>query len=149
MNFESLIHASDNIIASLLYLLICFITIAWLLVVYFNKKRKNTIRGEYFKTILFTIIILLLSDAVIVFFLHYRIGGLVYRVLYTLHWECFIWWFGSYRVYNLLFLSNSWEEEWSNKDGFKKLYNVGGSDVNHSRFFLKISLISKIYIKEY
>ncbi len=123
MNFESLIHASDNIIASLLYLLICFITIAWLLVVYFNKKRKNTIRGEYFKTILFTIIILLLSDAVIVFFLHYKVGGLVYRVIYTLHWECFIWWFGSYRIYNLLFLSNSGEEEWSNKDGFKKLYN--------------------------
>ena len=122
MDFESLIHASDNIVASLLYLFICFITIIWLLVVYFNKKRKNTIRGEYFKTILFTIITLLITDVVMVFFLHYRIGGFVYRVIYTLHWECFIWWFGNYRIYNLLFLSNAGEEEWSNKEGFKKVY---------------------------
>ena len=124
MNLDSLIHASDNILASLLYLFICFITIIWLLVVYFNKKRKNSIRSVFFKIILFTIILLLSSDVLIVLFVHNRIGGLLYRIIYTLHWECFIWWFGTYRVYNILFLSGYGEEEWSNKNGFKKLYTA-------------------------
>ncbi len=122
MSLESLIHASDNIVASLLYLFICFVTIIWLLVVYFNKKRKNSIRGVYFKIIIFTIILLLSSDVVIVLLLHNGIEGLVFRIINTIHWECFIWWFGNYRAYNILFLSGDGEEEWSKEQGFKKVY---------------------------
>ena len=122
MSFENLIHASDNIVASLLYLFICFITIIWLVVVYFNKKRKNTIRSVFFKIILFTIILLLSSDVLIILFIHNRVEGLIYRIIYTIHWECFIWWFGTYRVYNILFLSGYGEEDWSSKNGLKRLY---------------------------
>ena len=122
MSFESLIHASDNIVASLLYLLICLITIFWLMVVYFNKKRKKSIRGSYFKVILFTIIVLLVSNAAVILFLFAGVGGIPFRILYTIHWECFIFWFGTYRVYNILFLSGAGEEEWSDKNHFKKLY---------------------------
>ena len=119
---ENLVHASDGIIASILYLFICLVTIIWLLVVYFNKKRKNSIRALFFKVILFTIITLLVSNAVVVFFLNEGIDGILFRIVYAIHWECFIWWFGTYRVYNLLFLSGDREEEWPKQGGFKKLY---------------------------
>ena len=119
---ENLVHASDGIIASILYLFICLVTIIWLLVVYFNKKRKNSIRALFFKVILFTIITLLVSNAVVVFFLNEGIDGILFRIVYAIHWECFIWWFGTYRVYNLLFLSGDGEEEWPKQGGFKKLY---------------------------
>ena len=123
MNFiENLVHASDGIIASVLYLFICLVTIMWLLVVYFNKKRKNSIRAVFFKIILFTIILLLVSNGVVVFFINEGVDGIIFRIAYAIHWECFIWWFGTYRVYNLLFLSNTGEEEWPKKGGWKKLY---------------------------
>ena len=118
----NLVHASDGIIASILYLFICLVTIMWLLVVYFNKKRKNSIRALFFKIILFTIITLLVTNAVVVFFLNEGIDGILFRIIYAIHWECFIWWFGTYRVYNLLFLSGDGEEEWPKEGGFKKLY---------------------------
>ena len=118
----NLVHASDGIIASILYLFICLVTIMWLLVVYFNKKRKNSIRALFFKIILFTIITLLVTNAVVVFFLNEGIDGIIFRIIYAIHWECFIWWFGTYRVYNLLFLSGDGEEEWPKEGGFKKLY---------------------------
>ena len=119
---ENLVHAPDGIIASILYLFICFVTIIWLLVIYFNKKRKNSIRAVFFKIILFTIITLLVSNAVVVFFLNEGVTGIPFRIIYAIHWECFIWWFGTYRVYNLLFLSGDGEEEWPEEGGFKKLY---------------------------
>ena len=119
---ENLVHAPDGVVASILYLFICFVTVIWLLVVYFNKKRKNSYRAVYFKIILFTIITLLVSNAIVVFFINEGVTGIIFRIAYALHWECFIWWFGTYRVYNLLFLSGYGEEEWPEKDGFKKLY---------------------------
>ena len=119
MSFESLIHAPDNIVASLLYLLICFITIAWLLVIYFNKKRKKTMQGFFFKLIIYTIICLLLSDAVILLMLFHGTEEWIYRIVFTFHWECFIMWFGTYRVYNILFLSGIGDKEWSKKNNFK------------------------------
>ena len=119
---ENLVHAPDGVVASILYLFICLVTIMWLLVVYFNKRRKNSYRTVFFKIILFTIIALLITNAVVVFFLNEGVTGIVFRIAYALHWECFIWWFGTYRVYNLLFLSGAGEEEWPEKDGFKRLY---------------------------
>ena len=123
MNFiENLVHAPDGVVASILYLFICFVTVVWLLVVYFNKKRKNSYRAVFFKIILFTIITLLVSNAVVVFFINEGVTGIIFRIAHAIHWECFIWWFGTYRVYNLLFLSGYGEEEWPEKNGLKKLY---------------------------
>ena len=123
MNLGSLIHASDNIIASVLYLLICFVTTMWLLVIYHSKTRTKTVRGTFFNIILYTIILLLVSNFLIVVFLNAGIDGWLFRVVYAIHWGSFIWWFGTYRNYNLLFLSGDGEVDWSRtsmKDLFTK-----------------------------
>ena len=86
---ENLVHAPDGVVASILYLFICFVTVIWLLVVYFNKKRKNSYRAVYFKIILFTIITLLVSNAIVVFFINEGVTGIIFRIAYALHWECF------------------------------------------------------------
>ena len=122
MSLSNLVHAPESVVASILYLFICFVTIMWLLVVYFSKKRKNSLRAVYFKIILFTIITLLVSNALVILLLNNGITNWLYRIVYIIHWECFIWWFGTYRVYNLLFLSGYGEEEWPEKGAFKKLY---------------------------
>ena len=122
MSLDSLIHAPDSIVASLLYIFICFVTIAFLLVIYFNKRRNNSMRSHFFRTIIYSIIVLLLTDAIIELFLLKGVTGWIYRIIYIIHWESFIWWFSTYRVYNLLFLSGIGDEEWPKKGGYKKLY---------------------------
>ena len=122
MSLESLIHAPDSIVASLLYMFICFVTIAFLLVIYFNKRRSNSMRSHFFRSIIYTIIVLLLTDAIINLFLFKGVTGWIYRIVYIIHWESFIWWFSTYRVYNMLFLSGIGNEEWPKNGGYKKLY---------------------------
>ena len=77
MSLESLIHAPDSIVASLLYVFICFVTIAFLLVIYFNKRRSNSMRSYFFRTIIYTIIVLLLTDAIIELFLYKGVTGYI------------------------------------------------------------------------
>ena len=122
MSLESLIHAPDSIVASLLYIFICFVTIAFLLVIYFNKRRSNSMRSHFFRIIIYSIIALLFTDSIIELFLFKGVTGWIYRIVHIIHWESFIWWFSTYRVYNLLFLSGVGDEEWPKKGGYKKLY---------------------------